>query len=66
MVDEIRAGEVRTLLATPRGWAQGRPGVVAVGLVGSWAYGGARMSSNDIRERIEEVRDEGLAGVEAA
>jgi|SRR5215207_203229 len=45
-VTEERTDEVRTLLAAIRGWAQGRPDVVAVGLVGSWANGGARMDSD--------------------
>ena len=46
VVTEERADEVRTLLATLRGWAQGRPNIVAVGLVGSWARGDARMDSD--------------------
>ena len=46
MVSEERTDEVRTLLATLRGWAQGRPDVVAVGLAGSWAHGNARMDSD--------------------
>ena len=46
MVTEERADEVRTLLATLRGWAQGHPDVVAVGLAGSWARGDARMDSD--------------------
>jgi predicted nucleotidyltransferase len=46
VVTEERADEVRTLLATLRGWAQGRPDVVAVGLAGSWARGDARMDSD--------------------
>jgi hypothetical protein len=37
---------VRALLATLRGWAQGRPDIVAVGLAGSWAHGEARMDSD--------------------
>jgi predicted nucleotidyltransferase len=40
------ADEVRTLLAALRGWAQGRPDVVAVGLAGSWARDDARTDSN--------------------
>ncbi len=46
MVTEERTDEVRSLLATLRGWAQERPDVVAVGLVGSWAHGDARMDSD--------------------
>ena len=46
MVTEERADEVRNLLARLRKWAQGRPDVVAVGLVGSWAQGDARMDSD--------------------
>ena len=46
MVTEERADEVRSLLARLRKWAQGRPDVVAVGLAGSWAQGGARMDSD--------------------
>jgi nucleotidyltransferase-like protein len=46
VVTQERADEVRTLLATLRGWAQGRPDVVAAGLVGSWARGDARMDSD--------------------
>jgi hypothetical protein len=45
VVTEERADEVRTLLATLRGWAQGHPDVVAVGLAGSWARGDASMDS---------------------
>ena len=41
-----RADEVRLLLATLREWAEGRPDVVAVVLVGSWARGDARMDSD--------------------
>ncbi len=46
MATEERADEVRTLLATLGGWAQGRHDVVAVGLAGSWARGDARMDSD--------------------
>jgi uncharacterized protein len=46
MVTEERTDEVRTLLARLRGWAQGRPDIVAVGLAGSWAHGDARMDSD--------------------
>lgn len=46
VVTEERADEVRTLLATLRKWAEGRPEVVAVGLVGSWEHGDARMDSD--------------------
>ena len=46
MVTEGRVDEVRTLLATLREWAQGRPDVVAVGLAGSWAHGDAKMDSD--------------------
>jgi predicted nucleotidyltransferase len=46
VVTEERTDEVRTLLATLNEWAQGRPDVVAVGLVSSWAHGDARMDSD--------------------
>ncbi len=46
MVTEERVDEVRTLLATLRGWAHGHPDVVAVGLAGSWARGDKRMDSD--------------------
>jgi predicted nucleotidyltransferase len=46
VVTEERTDEVRTLLATLNEWARGRSDVVAVGLVGSWAHGGARMDSD--------------------
>jgi uncharacterized protein len=46
VVTEERTDEVRALLATLGGWARGRPDVVAVGLVGSWAHGDARMDSD--------------------
>jgi hypothetical protein len=46
VVTEERTDEVRTVLATLRAWAQGRPDVVAVGLAGSWARGDARMDSD--------------------
>ena len=46
MVTEERTNEVRTLLATLRSWAQGRPDIVAIGLAGSWARGDARMDSD--------------------
>jgi predicted nucleotidyltransferase len=46
MVTEERADEVRLFLATLREWAKGRPDIVAVGLVGSWAHGNARMDSD--------------------
>jgi hypothetical protein len=46
VVTEERTDEVRTLLATLRGWAQGRSDIVAVGLAGSWAHGDARMDSD--------------------
>ena len=46
MVTEERTNEVRTLLATLRSWAQGRPDIVAIGLAGSWARGNARMDSD--------------------
>lgn len=41
-----RADAVRTLLAALREWARGRADVVAVGVVGSWARGDARMDSD--------------------
>jgi mannose-6-phosphate isomerase-like protein (cupin superfamily) len=46
MVTEERANEVGALIARLDGWARGRPEVVAVGLVGSWARGEARMDSD--------------------
>ena len=46
MVTGERVDEVETLLATLRDWAEVRPDVVAVGLVGSWAHGDARMDSD--------------------
>jgi uncharacterized protein len=46
VVTEERADEVKTLLATLRGWARERHGAVAVGLAGSWARGDARMDSD--------------------
>jgi uncharacterized protein len=46
MITGERADEVRTLLAALNDWAQGRPDVVAVGVVGSWARGDARMDSD--------------------
>ena len=45
MVTEERTNEVRSLLATLRRWALGKPEIVAVGLVGSWVRG-ARMDSD--------------------
>jgi predicted nucleotidyltransferase len=46
VVTEERTNEVRTLLATLRSWAQGRPDIVAIGLAGSWARGDASMDSD--------------------
>lgn len=46
MVTEERANEVGALIARLDGWARGRAEVVAVGLVGSWARGEARMDSD--------------------
>ena len=46
MVTEERANEVGGLIARLDVWARGRPEVVAVGLVGSWARGEARMDSD--------------------
>ena len=46
MVTEERTNEMRTLLATLRGWTQGWPDIFAVGLAGSWARGDARMDSD--------------------
>ena len=46
VVTRERVNEVETLLATLHEWAEGRPDVVAVGLVGSWAQGNARMDSD--------------------
>jgi len=46
VVTQERADEVRLFLATLREWAEGRPDVVAVVLVGSWARGDARMASD--------------------
>jgi uncharacterized protein len=46
VVTDERTDEVRALLATLGGWARGRRDVVAVGLVGSWARGDARMDSD--------------------
>jgi hypothetical protein len=36
VVTEELTNKVRSLLATLRRWAQGKPEIVAVGLVGSW------------------------------
>ena len=41
-----RADAVRTLLAALHEWARGRADAVAVGVVGSWARGDARMDSD--------------------
>ena len=46
MVTEKRADEVRVLLTVLREWTRTRPDIVAVGLVGSWAHGDARMDSD--------------------
>jgi len=46
MVTQERADEVGHFSATLREWAKGRPDVVAVVLVGSWARGDARMDSD--------------------
>lgn len=46
MVTEERTNEMRTLLVTLRGWAQGRPRRRRVGLAGFWAHGDARMDSD--------------------
>jgi uncharacterized protein len=46
VVSEVRRTEVEQLLARARDWAARRPDVVAVALVGSWAYGRARMDSD--------------------
>ncbi len=46
MVTEERLSEVRNLRARLREWAEARPGVVAVGVAGSWAHGNARMDSD--------------------
>ena len=45
MITEVRTNEVRSLLATLRRWALGKPEIVAVGLVGSWVRD-ARMDSD--------------------
>jgi uncharacterized protein len=45
VVTEERTNEVRSLLATLRRWALGKPEIVAVGLVGSWVRD-ARMDSD--------------------
>jgi hypothetical protein len=48
--EPVVSGELRTeveqLLSRARAWAARRPDVVAVALVGSWAYGRARMDSD--------------------
>ncbi len=46
MVTDERVIEVRNVLARLRKWAEGRPDVVAVGLVGSWVHADARMNSD--------------------
>ena len=46
MVTRERRTEVELLLARVDAWAARRPDVVAVALVGSWARGGPRMSSD--------------------
>jgi predicted nucleotidyltransferase len=46
VVTAERRTEVEQVLARARGWAARRPDVVAVALVGSWAYGRARMVSD--------------------
>lgn len=46
MATEERTAEVKELLARVRQWAAKRDVVVAVGLVGSWAHGKARMDSD--------------------
>ena len=46
MIIAERRTEVERLLARAREWAARRPDVVAVALVGSWAYGRARMDSD--------------------
>jgi hypothetical protein len=46
VVTEERTNEVRTLLVTLRGWAQGRPRRRRVVLAGFWAHGDARMDSD--------------------
>jgi predicted nucleotidyltransferase len=46
VVSEERRTEVERLLSRARDWATRRPDVVAVALVGSWAYGNARLDSD--------------------
>jgi predicted nucleotidyltransferase len=45
-MDPVRAAEVERVLAAFAAWAPARADVVAVGLVGSWARGTARMDSD--------------------
>ncbi len=45
-VTRERIAELDTVLALTTGWAQARPDIRAVGLVGSWARGQARMDSD--------------------
>jgi hypothetical protein len=61
MVTQERADEVRLFLATLREWAEGRPEVVAVVLVGSWARGDARMDSDVLLTEDEKPYLEGDA-----
>ena len=46
VVTEERTQEVKRLLATMREWAQEQPDVLALGLVGSWAHGKPKMTSD--------------------
>jgi len=46
VVTEERTEEVKRLLATMREWAQEQPDVLALGLVGSWAHGKPKMTSD--------------------
>ena len=46
MVTAERLAEAEKQLARVREWAARRPDVTAVGLVGSWAHGDARMDSD--------------------
>ena len=60
MVTEERTNEVRSLLATLRRWALGKPEIVAVGLVGSWVRD-ARMDSDAVDEGMRRIVADGVS-----
>ena len=64
MVTRERTDEVSLLLVMLRDWAKRRPGVVAVGLAGSWARGEARMDSDVDIALVTEDLEPYLAGHE--